>query len=177
VKESSCSSPSASRFWRGGCAIVVLALLGSLIGGCYVSFHPHVREFHAPTYEVFAETDGMHDSGVPRSAKNINFVYSSVAMGGRAHICRFEAPLEDLKAYALADFKRYDRDSNGRTAAFTKISVPAFRPNLDGYGIRDLHWFDVENIQEGITLPRDHDHRPFIWIDTRRNVLYLFWTD
>ncbi len=35
----------------------------------------------------------------------------------------------------------------------------------------------VEDIEHVITLERDHSHRPIIWIDTRRNILYTYWTD
>jgi hypothetical protein len=48
---------------------------------------------------------------------------------------------------------------------------------LEPYGIHDLQWFDIGRIEEGISLKRDHDHRPFTWIDTRRGVLYSLWTD
>lgn len=51
------------------------------------------------------------------------------------------------------------------------------RPDLPAYGVARLSWFDVENVENGITLVRKGEHGPFVAIDTRREILYCWWTD
>jgi hypothetical protein len=157
---------------------VLVSLL--VLGGCFLVwcavdfFRPYVREYSGRTRDDFVKKAGM-DFGLPQSAHDICYVASSVSIGGRAHVVKFTAPLEDCRSYAVADFRRY-----GETPApefVPMVGTPAMAARLDGYGIHDLQWFDVGEIKEGITLKRDHDHRPFTWIDTRRGVFYSLWTD
>lgn len=160
--------------------VVSLAVFaGCFLVWCAVDFfRPHVRDYSGKTREDFvAEAGG--DFGLPRSARDIRFMASSVSLGGRAHAVKFTAPLADCRSYALADFRRYDLGPD-------KTPTPEFVPivgsqdvtrALEGYGMHDLQWFDVGRIEEGVTLRRDHDHRPFTWIDTRKGILYSLWTD
>jgi len=166
--------------WLRRAGLCAAALVGVLIIiWCGVMFsRPYVRDFSGRTYdEVVAVAGG--DFGLPRSASNIRFVASSVGLGGRAHVVKFTAPVEDCRNYALADFRCYDTQQGSNPAAeFTPVTGRLCRPTSFGeYGVRDLRWFDIETIEEGITLERDHTHRPFTWIDTRRGILYSLWTD
>lgn len=139
----------------------------------------------ATTYAEYVKQYGETD--LPKSAKNICQFTSGVGLGGRAWVCRFEAPLDDCKAYALTVYSYYDfgDDTPAPPLEFTTSvaaqydSAPHKPDNAMrwAYGARDLSWFDVENISNFITLPRDHTHRPFIWIDTDKEILYSYWTD
>ena len=176
MDNSSDSHPELIRSKRRERTILLIILFAVVLFGWYAfAPRPYVQEFCEPTYKAFAEKMGETD--LPHTARNINFVCSSVGLGGRAHIYRFEAPPEDLKAYAIADYRSYDIEPSTKPPSFIKISDSPLCPDLSVYGIRNLTWFDVENIEEGITMERDHSHRPFTWIDTRQNVLYTFWTD
>ena len=158
---------------------VAVGLIGLVVIWSVVSFfRPYVRDFSGATYEDFVAKAGS-DFGLPKTAKEIRVVYSSVSLGGRAKVVKFTAPVEDCRKYAVADFRHYDT-AQGDVPLPSFISIvgqPRLPGPLDAYGIRDLRWFDVESIEEGVTLKRDHAHRPFTWIDTRRGILYLYWTD
>ena len=157
-------------------SVGLLIVIGLFVSCIIVSRIPYVEDHAASTYAKFVDEVGETD--IPESAKNIRHVCASVGMGGRAHIGRFEAPLEDCIAFGIAEFKSYDFDDvTPDNLPFTKPSEAPHVPDLSGYGIRNLDWFDVENIEHAITLERDHSHRPFVWIDTQRNILYFYWTD
>ena len=148
------------------------------IGGCiyWTYIKAHVREVTAATYAEFVAQTGL--TTLPESASNIRFVWSSVSLGGRAHVGKFECRLRIARNTSLADFRLYDFDEvSPEDLPFVPLDDAPSRPDLSSYGINNMDWFDVENIDEAITLERDHSHRPFIWIDTRRNILYTFWTD
>ena len=162
---------------RAGVSLLVLG--GCLVAWCAVDFfRPCVHDYSGKTHDEFVVKAGR-DFGLPQSARDIRFVDSSVCIGGRAHVVRFTAPLEDCRSYALADFRRYDlRPGEDPAPEFVPIAgSPALTRPLEPYGIHDLQWFDIGRIEECISLKRDHDHRPFTWIDTRRGVLYSLWTD
>ena len=76
----------------------------------------------------------------------------------------------------LADAKRCVPAAD-KAPSLVKMSEPAIQPDLTTYGIRPLRWFDVDRIEEGLVLDRTDTHQPFTWIDTRRKVLYSYWTD
>jgi len=155
-------------------ALLVLCALGWTV---YVMFTPHVKERAGRTYNEYIAQFGETD--LPRTAQNIRYVASSVGLGGRAYLRRFEAPAEECKMYALIEYGYYDLDRAhaGKPPQFEPISSRPEKPDLSAYDIRDLSWFDIENVVEGITLRRDHSHRPFIFIDVKRNIYYSFWTD
>lgn len=147
-------------------------------------FRPHVEKFEGSNYEEFLQSAGeesgrIGDLGIPHEAWDIHYVTSSVGLGGGACVLRFKAPVEEAQKFALANFKNYDRKPEGQepTPEFVPISGRLSAPVLTNYGIRDLGWYDIENVSVGITLKRDHSHRPFTVIDTQRGVLYTSWTD
>jgi hypothetical protein len=161
---------------------VVVGLI--ILGGCFFVwcavdfFLPHVQDWSGNTREEFVAKAGR-DFGLPQSARDIRFVASSVSLGGRAHVVKFTAPLADCRSYALADFRHYEfgPDKTPTPEFFPFVGSPHVISPLEAYGIHDLQWFDTGMIAEGITLKRDHDHRPFTWIDTQRGILYSLWTD
>ena len=159
--------------------LVAAGLIGLILIWSVVSFfRPYVRDFSGRTYEDFVAEAGA-DFGLPQTATNIRVVYSSVSLGGRAHVVKFTAPIEDCRNYAVADFRHYDTGQGDvpSPAFLSIVGQPCLPGPLNAYGIRDLRWFDVESVAEGVALKRDHDRRPFTWIDTRRGTLYSYWTD
>jgi hypothetical protein len=165
--------------WGRRVTVGLVVFVGCFVAWCVIAFfRPYVRDFSSATYDGFVAKAGA-DFELPSRAKDIRVVYSSVSLGGRAHVVKFTAPLEDCRRYALADFRHYEiQQNNTLTPEFMPINGrPNRPPSMKQYGIGDLGWFDVENVEEGITLKRDHDHRPFTWIDTRRGTLYTLWTD
>ncbi len=105
---------------------------------------------------------------------------------GRAHIYRFEAPLEDCITFAKAEFERYNKHLFDNPADYLPsdpvpidfVDHAPFKPDLSHFWLNDLDWFDVDRIEEGLTIPQHpRGHHPLIWIDTRRGILYCWWTD
>ena len=127
-----------------------------------------------PTYESFVRHQGKTD--LPATAHDIRFVWANCGLSGHATVCRFEGPID--RPAGLRDCGRETPCCRGRRrATLVKMSQPASQPDLTAYGIRPSKWFDVERIDEGLALDRTDKHQPFTWIDTRRNVLYSYWTD
>ena len=160
------------RFSRMG--LVVLLLVVGVV--CWQRFcpPPAVTEVCLETYESFVRHHGKMD--LPETAHDIRFVWADCGLAGRATLCRFEAPLDDLRAYALADAKRH-APAASRAPRLVEMAEPARQPDLTPYGVRPRKWFDVEQIDEGLALDRTDKHQPFTWIDTRRKVLYSYWTE
>jgi len=162
-----------------GCVIGFgIALFG--LGLFFVGI-PQISEYHADTAHQYTAMYGEHS--FPPSAQNIRYVTSSVGMAGRAWICRFEAPVDECQAYALSKSKIYTGTPPADTES-ASVWQPVGeklpqRPDLaSGYSIKEIGWFDVEQISGGdIQLIRNHSHDPHIWIDTRRGVFYGYWTD
>ena len=164
------------------CLLVCLLAVGWFVRVMYLP-HPELTEKPLSLAE-FNKRYGVSD--FPATAKNIYFGRSSVGMGGRAYIYRFEAPIEDCIAHAKAEFDRYnemlydDPKDYPPSDPIPIESVPdekPFKPDLSSYWLTRLDWFDVDRIREGLTIPREKAHHPFIWIDTDRGILYFFWTD
>jgi hypothetical protein len=154
----------------------LLILLVAIAVVCWQRFvpPPTTTESWDPTYESYVRHHGKTD--VPTTAHNIRFVWADCGLSGHAAVCRFEAPLDDLRAYAIAEAKR--RTPGAEIAPrLVKMIEPARQPDLTGYGIRPLEWFDVERIEEGLVLKRTDKREPFMWVDARRSVLYAYWTN
>jgi hypothetical protein len=156
----------------------IIVLLAAIAAVCWQRFcpPPTVLEVCLPTYESFVKNRGRTD--LPATAHDIRFVWADCGFSGHATVCRFEAPLGDLQAYAVAEAKRH-APAEASAARLSKLTAAASQPDLTAYGIRPstLKWFDVERIEEGLVLDRTDKHQPFTWIDTRRKVLYSYWTD
>lgn len=164
--------------WIRRAAVCLAVLSACMVVWCVVAFsRPHVRELRGATYNEFVAQAG-EDFGLPPSARDIHFVISSVGLAGRARVVKFTAPVEDCRSYAVADSRALDGSRGATTPSFAPIvGRPAIPGPLEIYGIRDLRWFDIEGIQEGLTVERGQSQRHFTWIDTRRGILYSLWTD
>jgi len=152
-----------------------------LCGGClYIYSRPLVIVYSGATYREFMQAGGRVD-GLPETATNIRLARSSRGLGGRAHIVRFEAPVEDCKAFIAAEFATYAAAAGnpGAGPQYTAIvSAPGLPPAWGKtHGFRSLDWFDVQAIQRGLELKTDKAHNLRAWIDTARGVLYLYWND
>lgn len=161
-------------------AIVAVAIVSAvcMVWSLVKFYQPYVRDFRGDTYDEFVAAAG-EGFGLPRSARDIRFISSSVRFGGRARLIRFGAPVEDCQRFAIADAQKFaGRQDAAATPTLTPITVPPAMPtNLGAYGIHDVGWFDVANIKNGLTVKREHDQQPLTWIDTQRGVLYSVWTD
>lgn len=165
---------------------VTFALLVTLVGLFVLSVcipHPRVTKRPLSLAEFTAE---FSRRGFPSTATNIYFGRSSVSLGGRAHIYRFEAPLEDCITFAKAEFERYNKHLFDNPADYLPsdpvpidfVGHAPFKPDLSHFWLNDLDWFDVDRIEEGLTIPQHpRGHHPLIWVDTRRGILYCWWTD
>lgn len=142
----------------------------------FLSFTPHITDKKAVNSDEYIAMFGQTD--LPNTAQNIRYITSSVSLGGRAYICRFEAPVQDCIIYAKKLCKRYQNDDRDYDQPhFISMSERPEKPDLSVYGIRDLSWFDIEKMEAGLTFDKEYFHCPFIWIDTNRKVFYLWWTD
>jgi hypothetical protein len=164
--------PPRPRFSRVG----LVVLLVVIVVVCWQRFFPPptVREICQRSYESYVRDEGETD--LPKSAHDIRFVWADCGLAGHARVCRFEGPLEDLRAYAIAEANRRAPAAD-KAPRLVKLTEPPSQPDLTAYGIRPLIWFDVERIEEGLVLDRTDKRQPFTWIDTRRKVLYSYGTD
>lgn len=169
------------RILVGFFTLAVIAVVALFIMVNSISRTPIVIECQAATYEEYVAKFGETD--LPKSAKNIRFVRSKPGFfPGGVWIIRLEAPIADCKAYALTTYSSYDygKYASVPPPEFVLIRESPHKPPkaiLEPNEIRDIAWFDIENVSKGLTLPRDHSHRPFICIDTEKEVLYTYWTD
>lgn len=153
--------------------------------GFFSMFIPATELIHASSAQDYAKQTGTTNLFFPASASNISYAWSSVGMGGRAHIFRFSAPLDDCKVFARRRFDHYakqlyDNPTNCPPAEIVPlVELPEDpRPRLrKGYGLKDLGWFDCQGMTNGLTIVRLRSHFPTIWIDVDRSVLYEYWTD
>lgn len=153
--------------------------------GFFSMFIPTTELIHASSAQDYAKQSGTTNLFFPASASNISYAWSSVGMGGRAHIFRFSAPLDDCKVFARQRFghyakQLYDNPTNCPHAEIVPLlELPEDpRPRLrKNYGLKDLGWFDYQGMTNGLTITQPRSHIPTIWIDVDRSVLYEYWTD
>lgn len=158
--------------------VLAFFLLG--VWCCYLCSSRQVVVHSGATYQEFLQAGGRLD-GLPETATNIRLARSSRGLGGRAHIVRFEAPVEACQAFIAAEFATYAAPAGnpGVGPQYTAIvSAPGLPPGWGkNHGFRSLDWFDVQTIQRGLELKTDPAHNLRAWIDTARGVLYLYWND
>ena len=156
-----------------------LLLMILLFGGCvYLVFRPVVSDYSGATLTDFTRVAG-YSANLPASARNIRMVHSSVGLAGRAHIIRFEAPVEDCKKFVAAEYQVYASRKPNNGPKYIEMTKPPIPPvEWDkAYKIRHLEWFDVGSVKHGLELKPDNSHNLHAWIDTERHVLYLYWND
>ncbi len=165
--------------------IALFCAFAFFIWATWAMSRPHTLVSQTPV-SLAEFTKRMGGLNFPTSAKNIYYGWSSVGMGGRAHIFRFEAEIEDCVTFAKAEFNRYNEmlyDDPEEYPPCDLVPIESVtddevhKPDLSYYGLTKLDWFDVDQIEEGLTIPREKAHHPYIWIDTKRGLLYSYWTD
>jgi len=166
--------------------LVVVGLFVLLFAGCvFMMFRPIITVIHASTSQEYANKVGTTNLMFPASARNISYASSCVGMGGRAHIFRFDGPLEDCKEFARQRYALYARQVYGNTTNYPPVEIiplvgfPEDPRQLlrKSYGLKDLEWFDYQGITNGLTVAQPRSHIPTIWIDVDRSAFYEYWTD
>lgn len=166
-------------------AVISLAVL---VGGCFVAGQIMIRiprthiTKHPMTLSEFVQEFGV--TNLPSSASNIYYAGSTVAMDfAGAKLYRFDAPLEDCIAHACLLIE-YNNKNEGPERTFAKDLIkinskpdPIQLEMMKAYGLKNLNWFDVENITNGLTVGRPPSNLPMFWIDEDRNRFYYHWTD
>ncbi len=168
----------SKRYAKNEYVLLGLTLLMILFIGliAFLSFTPHITDRKAINFDEYVTMFGQTE--LPSTAQNIRYITSSVNFGGRAYICRFEAPVQDCINYAKQLCKScQNSDRDYEQPHFISISDKPEQPDLSVYGIRDFSWFDIENMDAGLTLDMEDFHCPLIWIDTDHKVFYFWWTD
>lgn len=122
--------------------------------------------------------------GLPSNASNIYEAFSSVGLGGGAHLYRFDAAVPDC-----IQFGERLIEGNGLSPAeieafsfplrtdFTASPNPVDIEFLSAYGLSAIDWFDVETISTGFSGFGPPHGRAIFWIDTTRGRVYYYWTD
>lgn len=165
--------------------IGVAILMGIVVGVGFVwllsiSGRPNVEiADHALTYEEAKSSYQL----LPSSAGNIWSARSSVGMGGRAHLYRFDAPAQDCVAYANELISRSNSNSDSNHQVSTELLAISDSPDpvlpdmIQAYGFDTLDWFDVETVRNGFRGHGPPSGLSSFWIDTDRNRFYYYWTD
>lgn len=162
--------------------LAVLAIAIALIAGCFAMvLRPQVQTISEPiSARMFQSETGNNQ--LPASASNIWYARSSVGLGGRAFIYRFDAPVVDCQAYAQrinTSFPVHGSDST--TPVLTPLDAspkPIDHDLLErAYGLSTTGWFDIENIHAGWEGRGPPSNLASIWIDSEQGRFYYYWTD
>ena len=151
--------------------------------GIYRFSRPQVEATSRPlTLAEFRDQYG-HEA-LPQSASNIWYAHSSVGLGGRASLYRFNAPAADCVAYAKQIMSKggVDRQTGKATPLLLvelKVSPDAIQHKFlkEAYGLDTAGWFDVECIKEGWEGRCSPSGLGHLWVDGKRGRFYYYWTD
>ena len=162
--------------------LTVLAIAIALVAGCYArALRPQIETISEPiSAQMFQSVIGNNQ--LPTSASNIWYARSSVGLGGRAFLYRFDASESDCQAYArLINTSISVQEGDSTTPILTPL---ASSPNpIDhnllqrAYGLHTADWFDVENIHSGWEGRGPPSNLASIWIDSAKGRFYYYWTD
>ena len=162
--------------------LTVLAIAIALIAGCYaMALRPKVQTVSEPiSVDAFRLETGNNQ--LPTTASNIWYARSSVGLGGRAFLYRFDAPEIDCQAYAhLINTSSPDQAGNSTNSILTPLNTSPEPIDHDflnrAYGLNTTDWFDVENIHAGWEGRGPPSYLASIWIDSTRGRFYYYWTD
>ena len=162
--------------------LTVLAIAIALIAGCYaMAIRPQVQTISEPiSVDAFRLDTGINQ--LPTMASNIWYARSSVGLGGRAFLYRFDAPEKDCQAYARQINESTSDNSGGNTnPILTPLASSPTSVDHDflqrAYGLNTTGWFDVENIHSGWEGRGPPSDLASIWIDSERGRFYYCWTD
>lgn len=162
--------------------LTVLAIAIALIAGCYArAIRPQVQTISEPiSADAFRLETGIKQ--LPTSASNIWYARSSVGLGGRAFLYRFDASEADCQAYArLINTSISDQEGDSTTPILTPLASSPNPVDHDllqrAYGLNTAGWFDVENIHSGWEGRGPPSNLATIWIDSEQGRFYYYWTD
>jgi hypothetical protein len=135
-------------------------------------------------YQAFTNRFPDQIPGLPLTAEAIHLAASSVGLGGRAHLYRFDAPIPDCVAYGKAllatngmSKARRDSLSFPLRADLTNSPAPVDVRFLSNYGLENIDWFDVETITNGFQGFGPPMGFGMVWVDAGRGRVYYYWTD
>ena len=162
--------------------LTALAIAIALIAGCYaMAIRPQVQTRSVPiSVDAFRLDTGINQ--LPTMASNIWYARSSVGLGGRAFLYRFDAPEKDCQAYAR-QINASTSDNSGENANPILTPLASSPTSVDhdflkrAYGLNTTGWFDVENIHAGWEGRGPPSDLASIWIDSERGRFYYYWTD
>ncbi len=160
--------------------VIIVVALGSVAWYCWARFLPF-----GGSADIVATSKPLTLSEarqqrcpieLPEGARNISFAAYAEWVAYEVYV-RFEAPLSICKAHAIHLLKKHNKE-------FPQSAVPVDLRVLTG-PVRavepgpplNVNWFDVDAIKNGFIGGERGSHRPFIWIDSDRNVLYYVYTD
>lgn len=113
---------------------------------------------------------------LPDSARDIRFA-SYRRWPKYAMYLRFSAPASDCERFAqgvLEDWRLSHAEGNPQPAPLTELidfPAPLIEPRLD------VKWFDIQNLEGGKVAGGGGPGKPWIWIDTHRNLCYYWIKD
>jgi hypothetical protein len=175
------SHPRSRRRWIW--RLIFAISLAYLFALTFILPNPTVTD-EPLSYQAFTNTHHGSIESLPPSAHKIRFATSSVGLGGRALLYRFDAPVADCIAYGEGLIA-----TNGLTASkreafrfpmrtdFTSSHDPVDIGFLRHYGLSEIEWFDVETITSGFRGFGPPSGLSRLWIDTVRGRVYYYWTD
>lgn len=162
--------------------LAVISIAVALIAGCFaMARRLQVQTISEPiSAQRFQSETGNNQ--LPASASNIWYARSSVGLGGRAFLYRFDAPVVDCQAYAqLINTSIPDQEGESTTPILTPLEASPTPIDHDllhrAYGLNTTVWFDVENIHTGWEGRGPPSSMASIWIDSEKGRLYYYWTD
>jgi hypothetical protein len=162
--------------------LVLLIVLGTCFAVGYLSMLRPRAEVTSQPLNAAEFRARFPDLRIPASAQNVLFARSSVGLGGRAMLYRFDAPLSDCVEHAKGLMRTGDRNAadgpDSPPRRLVTLTAPPRRivPELlAAYGLADVTWFDIEDIRAG--LEGTDPSGGLIWVDTIRARVYYCRTD
>ena len=155
---------------------IAIFALTVAITGC-MPLVPSVKESSVPLARSQAPATITLTGAFPESATNIYFATASVGPGGRLKMYRFDAPVAELMRHAYSEASNHWEKVTVVTSSVTQAEFDqALFQNA--YHVKDLSWFDVETIEDGVEFRTgDHGAYPTMWVDRTRERFYLLMSD
>ena len=136
-----------------------------------------VEESSVPLSRTDAPASITLTGAFPESATNIYFASASVGPGGRLKMYRFDAPVDELMIHAYSEASNHWEKVTVVTSSVTQVEFDQEFIQRS-YFVKDLSWFDVDKIEDGVELRTgDHSSYPTMWVDRKRERFYLFMSD
>jgi hypothetical protein len=163
-------------------AFIAALIYISLSGGFVLKSTPRIIQSVQPeSVEQARQNISASIMRLPDSAKNVQYAFYAEWIAV-LQLVRFEAPVQDCRAVAEEIVAKHNAEHADRP-------IPGLR-RIDPTG-RDSHlptfpisteplsapWFNPETIQSGLVAGQFGSHTPLVWIDTKRGVLYYYYSD